>query len=190
MTMLQRSPTYIVARPAGRWAADWLTPQAAATDRAPAHPLEERAPGDVLLQPRAAKARRRSNKRSCARARTARPRLRCRKALLAPLQPVGPARCLVPDGDLFVAIRAGKVSVVTDEIETFTEKGLRLRCSRRDLETDIVVTATGLVMRLMGGADIVVDGRPVDIGKTLTYKGRPESRTWPQPLATQTPPGR
>jgi len=78
--------------------------------------------------------------------------------------------CLVPDGDLFKAIREGKASVVTDEIETFTAAGLKLR-SGDELPTDIIVTATGLVVRLMGGAQLVVDGKPVNAGATLSYKG-------------------
>jgi cation diffusion facilitator CzcD-associated flavoprotein CzcO len=78
--------------------------------------------------------------------------------------------CLVPDGDLFAAMRAGKASVVTDEIETFTENGLRLS-SGRDLEADIIVTATGLKMRLMGGMAIDVDGESVNFAKRTTYKG-------------------
>jgi cation diffusion facilitator CzcD-associated flavoprotein CzcO len=78
--------------------------------------------------------------------------------------------CLVPDADLFSAIRSGRVSVVTDQIENFTETGLHLR-SGKDLEADIVVTATGLKVGLMGGMRIVVDGAPVDLGKTLNYNG-------------------
>lgn len=78
--------------------------------------------------------------------------------------------CLVPDGDLFQAIKAGRASVVTDEIVRFTEQGIRLR-SGGQLEADIVVTATGLVMQALGGVELSVDGRTVDPGKTLTYKG-------------------
>ena len=77
--------------------------------------------------------------------------------------------CLVPDGDLFAALRNGKASVVTGEIETFTETGLRL-VSGEELEADIIVTATGLKMRLMGGIAIEVDGAPVDVADTTTYK--------------------
>ena len=64
----------------------------------------------------------------------------------------------------------GKASVVTDEIETFTETGLKLR-SGEELPADVIVTATGLVMRLMGGMELVVDGRIVNPGATLSYKG-------------------
>lgn len=78
--------------------------------------------------------------------------------------------CLVPDSDLFRAIRKGRVSVVTDRIETFTETGLRLK-SGHHLEADIVVTATGLVLKLMSGLHLSVDDLPVDLSKTLVYKG-------------------
>ncbi|HKQ73650.1 MAG TPA: NAD(P)/FAD-dependent oxidoreductase [Blastocatellia bacterium] len=78
--------------------------------------------------------------------------------------------CVVPDNDLFTAIRAGKVSIVTDHINSFTETGLKLQ-SGRDLEADIVVTATGLEVQFIGGAEIMVDERPIEIGKTVLYKG-------------------
>ena len=78
--------------------------------------------------------------------------------------------CLVPDSDLFTAIKAGQVSVVTDHIETFTERGIRLR-SGGTLEADLVVTATGLNLQLLGGLEVTVDGEPVEFSKTLTYKG-------------------
>jgi monooxygenase len=78
--------------------------------------------------------------------------------------------CVVPNGDLFKAIRAGKVSVVTDHIETFTETGLRL-VSGAELEADIIVTATGLELLFIGGIELFVDGDPVDLPSKLTYKG-------------------
>jgi len=78
--------------------------------------------------------------------------------------------CLVPDADLFQAMKAGRASVVTDQIETFTETGIRLK-SGQELEADIVVTATGLVLQAFGGAELSVDGCAVDMGKTLAYKG-------------------
>lgn len=78
--------------------------------------------------------------------------------------------CLVPNGDLFEAIKAGRVDVVTDQIETFTEKGVALR-SGRELEADLIVTATGLNLQLLGGMQLSVDGREVDLAKTLNYKG-------------------
>ena len=78
--------------------------------------------------------------------------------------------CLVPDADLFRVIRKNKASVVTDRIETFTENGIKLK-SGAELEADIVVMATGLVLQPLGGAKLVVDGKPVEPPKTLIYKG-------------------
>jgi monooxygenase len=78
--------------------------------------------------------------------------------------------CAVPGGDLFKAIRDGSAEVVTDRIEGFTESGLRL-ASGRDLEADVVVTATGLNMLFLGGLELVVDGKPVDPSQTVIYKG-------------------
>ena len=78
--------------------------------------------------------------------------------------------CLVPNSDLFEALRSGKASIVTDTIDTFTEAGVRLD-SGDELEADIIVTATGLDLLVLGGVTFEVDGRPVDFGKTVTYKG-------------------
>ena len=78
--------------------------------------------------------------------------------------------CFAPDADLFHAIREGRVSVVTDHIETFTEDGLLLQSGER-LDADIIVTATGLVLKIFSGMQLVVDGTPVDLPKTLVYKG-------------------
>ncbi len=78
--------------------------------------------------------------------------------------------CLVPDGDLFTAIRDGRASVVTDTIETFTERGLRL-ASGAELDADLIVTATGLNVQTLGGMSLAVDGREVELSQTLAYKG-------------------
>lgn len=78
--------------------------------------------------------------------------------------------CLVPDADLFDAIRRGDASVVTDTIETFTPEGLRLT-SGKAIAADVVVTATGLELALMGGATFSVDGAPVRLADALQYKG-------------------
>ena len=78
--------------------------------------------------------------------------------------------CLAPDGDFFAAIRAGNVSIATDQIETFTEKGIKLR-SGDELAADIIVTATGLSMKIMSGVQFVVDGVPVDLARSLIYRG-------------------
>jgi cation diffusion facilitator CzcD-associated flavoprotein CzcO len=78
--------------------------------------------------------------------------------------------CLVPDSDLFASLRAGTSSVVTDQIETFTENGLLLK-SGKELEADIVVTATGLNLQVLNGLRLMVDGKRVDPSQTLAYKG-------------------
>ncbi len=77
--------------------------------------------------------------------------------------------CLVPDGDLFKAIRAGSVDVVTDHIETFVPAGIRLK-SGKVLEADIVVSATGLTLKPLGGLALDVDGETVDIADTVAYR--------------------
>ncbi|MEM8858448.1 MAG: NAD(P)/FAD-dependent oxidoreductase [Chloroflexota bacterium] len=78
--------------------------------------------------------------------------------------------CLLPDGDLFQAINSGKASVTTDHIERFTEDGILLK-SGDVLEADIIVTATGLNLRFLGGVQFEVDGEPVEFGEQLTYMG-------------------
>jgi cation diffusion facilitator CzcD-associated flavoprotein CzcO len=76
----------------------------------------------------------------------------------------------VPDGDLFKGISSGKASVVTDEIETFTEKGIRVK-SGAELEADIIVTATGFNMNVLGDIAFAIDGKPVNFADTVTYRG-------------------
>jgi monooxygenase len=78
--------------------------------------------------------------------------------------------CLVPDADLFDAIKAGKAEVVTDTIDRFVPEGIKL-ASGKTLSADIVVTATGLDLQLMSGVAFTVDGRDVDLGNALQYKG-------------------
>ena len=99
--------------------------------------------------------------------------------------------CLVPDGDLFAAIRAGRASVVTDHIETFTERGIA--CARAsELEADLIVTATGLELQFLGGVELNVDGARVELSQTMNYKGACSAtcRTWPARSATPTRRGR
>ncbi len=77
--------------------------------------------------------------------------------------------CFVPDGDLFEALKSGQASVVTDTIDTFTHTGLRLR-SGAELEADVIVSATGLQILAFGGVELVVDGERVDLAHTMAYK--------------------
>jgi cation diffusion facilitator CzcD-associated flavoprotein CzcO len=169
VTMLQRSPTYIVARPAKDAIANWLY---AKLPENLAHTLARWK--NILLQMYFYNAARK--KPEAAKQRI----IELAQAELGPgidiqhftprYNPWDQRLCLVPDGDLFKAIRDGKASVVTDEIETFNETGLNLR-SGNELPADIIVTATGLVMKLMGGMELVVDGRTVNPGAALSYKG-------------------
>ena len=78
--------------------------------------------------------------------------------------------CLVPDDDFFHALRSGRASIVTDEVDRFTPRGVLLK-SGASLEADIVVTATGLIVRPLAGVRFEIDGAPLKIGESLTYRG-------------------
>ena len=78
--------------------------------------------------------------------------------------------CVVPDGDLFKILRSGQASVRTDQIERFTETGLQLK-SGKHLEADIVVSATGLEIQILGGIQATIDGKPLDTSKHMLYQG-------------------
>jgi len=87
-----------------------------------------------------------------------------------PYDPWDQRLCLVPDGDLFRALRAGRATIVTDRIATFTEQGIEL-ASGGHLDADVVIAATGLSLLAMGGMSLTVDGTPVDVSRTVSYKG-------------------
>lgn len=78
--------------------------------------------------------------------------------------------CLVPDSDLFEALKSGKADVVTDHIESFTADGIRLK-SGETLEADIIISATGLNLQYMNGIEASIDGKPIHAGELLNYKG-------------------
>jgi monooxygenase len=78
--------------------------------------------------------------------------------------------CLVPDSDLFLAIKSGKADIVTDQISHFDETGIALQ-SGAHLDADVIVTATGLKLQVLSGVDFEVDGARVDFSKTFSYKG-------------------
>ena len=169
VTMLQRSPTYVVSRPAEDRIANWLRRRLPA--RA-AYALTRWK--NVLLGMffyNLARGRPETMKRLIAKG----VRKQVGEEYLArhftpQYDPWDQRLCLVPDSDLFRAIREGRASVVTDRIETFTETGLLLRSGER-LDADVVVTATGLVLKLMSGLELFVDGEAVDLPKRLVYKG-------------------
>jgi cation diffusion facilitator CzcD-associated flavoprotein CzcO len=170
VTMLQRSPTYIVARPAKDPIANWLY---AKLPEGLAHTAARWK--NILLSMYFYNAARKNpdgaKQRIVAMAKAQLgPGIDMAKHFTPRYNPWDQRLCLVPDGDLFKAIRTAKAAVVTDEIETFTETGLKLR-SGEELPADIIVTATGLVMRAMGGMQLVVDGKIVKPGSTMSYKG-------------------
>jgi len=78
--------------------------------------------------------------------------------------------CVAPDGDLFIALREGRASIVTDRIERFTPSGIRLR-SGEELTADIIVTATGLELQMLGGVALSVNGQPINISSGMLYRG-------------------
>jgi len=170
VTMLQRSPTYIVALPGRDPIADFLRsklpPRVAypivrwknVTLQATMYGLSRRAPRFMR------KVLRRGVERQLP------PGYDVDTHFNPRYDPWDQRICLVPDADLFKAIRSGDASVVTDRIETFTESGLKL-ASGAELEADVIVTATGLNLQLLGGMEIGVDGRSVDMADTVGYKG-------------------
>jgi cation diffusion facilitator CzcD-associated flavoprotein CzcO len=77
--------------------------------------------------------------------------------------------CVVPDGDLFRTIRSGKADIVTGRIERFTPTGIKLE-SGAELEAEIIIAATGLNVQMLGGAEVEIDGEPLDLNSRVTYK--------------------
>ena len=170
VTMLQRSPTYVVARPAEDASANWLRRHLPAMVAYTISRWKR-----VLLQMYFFNLCRRDP------ARAKKLILGAVRHHLGPGYDVDPhftprynpweqRLCLVPDADLFVAIRQKKVSVVTDHVEGFTAKGVKLE-SGAELEADLIVTATGLNLEVLGGIALTVDGKDVDPAKTFNYKG-------------------
>jgi monooxygenase len=170
VTMLQRSPTYIISMPATDPVAEWMRARLSSSGayavtrwknvllgmgfysfcrKAPGvakrllvHQMKRRVGGAVDTQTHFTPA----------------------------YDPWDQRLCLVPDGDLFAALRRGNASVVTDHVDSFTEAGLRLR-SGRELEADLIVTATGLKLKFLGGMRLEVDSAPVEPADRMVYKG-------------------
>ena len=170
VTMLQRSPTYMVARPAEDRIANWLRrhlPGMAAYQI-----IRWR---NVLLGMAFFKACRRfpdfmKNLLVKGVRKELGPDYDVATHFTPHYRPWDQRLCLVTNSDLFQAIKIGRASVVTDHIETFTERGITLR-SGQELEADMIVTATGLKLVVLGGLQVDVDGERVDFSKTLCYKG-------------------
>ena len=170
VTMLQRSPTYIVSRPSEDKAANWLRAHLPAKLAYRLTRLKNMALGMYFYRI-ARKHPEKTKQQILAMARKALgPDYDVATHFTPSYNPWDQRLCLVPDSDLFEAIRAGQASVATGHIKTFTETGIELR-SGEVLEADIVVTATGLKLNLLGDVAISVDGKEVDLAQALFYKG-------------------
>ncbi len=170
VTMLQRSPTYVVSRPAEDAAANWL--------RSKFKPMTayritrwKNVLLGMLFYNMARKNPEKTKQRIIGMVReNLGPDYDVATHFTPRYNPWDQRLCLVPDNDLFDAIKAGSASVVTDQIETFTSTGLKLK-SGATLDADIVVTATGLNLQVFNGIAFTVDGAQIDPAKTLSYKG-------------------
>jgi monooxygenase len=169
VTMLQRSPTYIVARPSEDSIANWLRRRLPAKT---AYGITRWK--NVLLQQYFFRAMRKhpdkAKKTLVDMVRKELPEHDVETHFTPRYNPWDQRLCLVPDADLFASLRDGKASVVTDTIERFTETGIRL-ASGKGLEADLVITATGLEIQLLSGMPVTVDGTLFEPVKHMTYKG-------------------
>ena len=169
VTMLQRSPTYVVSRPAEDVVANGL--RRLLPDKL-AYSLTRRK--NVALQQffydQCQKKPAKWKAKLVGLTRNQLPDVDVDTHFTPRYNPWDQRLCLIPDGDLYDAIRAGRVDVVTDTIDTVTPTGIRLT-SGRQLDADVIVTATGLQLVTLGQVDFAVDGEPVDFANTWTYKG-------------------
>jgi monooxygenase len=170
VTMLQRSPTYMVSRPAEDKAANWLR------DHLPAMLAYQIIRWRNVLMGMyffntARKKPEKVKQYLIGMLKKELPEGYDLKTHFTPrYNPWDQRLCLVPDSDFFQGIKDDKVSIVTDTIETFTPAGIKLS-SGKELEADIVVTATGLKLEMLGGMQVVVDGVPQNMARTMSYKG-------------------
>ena len=170
VTMLQRSPTYVVALPSRDIVADALR------GRLPARWAYRivRLKNVLLSRLMYRLARSRPEKFKQRLVGLAREQLGAAAAqavhFTPSYKPWDQRVCVVPDGDLFSAVREGRASVVTDEIETFTATGVRLK-SGQELAADIVITATGLQLNQLADIAVQVDGQRIDPARCVAYKG-------------------
>ena len=170
VTMLQRSPSYIVALPArdrvGALLRRWLPSRLS-------HPLirwKNIALASAFYQfarHRPATVRRLILREA---ARLLGPGFDVQRHLAPRYNPWDQRLCIAPDADIFRAVRSGKADIVTGQIECFTPTGLRLS-SGEEIAADVIVTATGLELKVLGGAALSVDGAAVDLSKAVVYRG-------------------
>ncbi len=170
VTMLQRSPTYIVAMPSRDTLATVLRrylPEALAERALRWKNIAYGIATYTLAQRRPALVKRQIAQRQRAALGDA---VDIAAHLTPRYDPWDQRLCLVPDGDLFTVLRDGRATIVTDRIDRFVHDGIALRSGER-LPADLIVTATGLNLQMLGGATLAVDGEIVDPGRLLLYKG-------------------
>jgi monooxygenase len=170
VTMLQRSPTYVVSRPAVDKMANFL--RKVLPEKWAYSLIRGR---NVLFQQFFFRQTRKNPEKARERLlgmvrEELGPDYDIEKHFTPAYNPWEQRLCLVPDSDLFNALKSGKASVETDHIDRFTENGIALK-SGKTLDADIIVTATGLNLVFMNGVDVSLDGAKIDPGKLLNYKG-------------------
>jgi len=169
VTMLQRSPTYVVSRPAedklANWMRRWLPAKMAYAITRWRNVLM-----GAFFYNTARKKPEKTKEGILKLAKKQLPEGYDLSHFTPRYNPWDQRMCLIPDADLFESIKQGKSEVVTDEIATFTETGLKLK-SGKELPADLVVTATGLDLLFLGGMQVSVDGKDVNMSEQLTYKG-------------------
>jgi cation diffusion facilitator CzcD-associated flavoprotein CzcO len=170
VTMLQRSPTYVISRPAEDFIANWLRRFLPAKVAYGITRWKNVLFGMFFFKMSRSRPERIKKMILDGVREALGPEYDIDKHFTPRYNPWDQRLCLVPNGDLFAAIKEGRASVVTDQIETFTAQGIKLQ-SGAELAADLVVTATGLNLQVLGGMQIAVDGRDVDLAATLNYKG-------------------
>jgi monooxygenase len=169
VTMLQRTPTYMVSRPSEDKIANGL--QKLLPAKAAYRITRWR---NVLMQQFMYNYMRKRPKKAAEKligmVKDELPNYDISTNFTPPYNPWDQRLCLVPDSDMFRVIRDGQANVVTDQIDSFTENGIRLK-SGKELPADIIVTATGLNLQMLSGMALTVDGRAEQIGHHVLYKG-------------------
>lgn len=172
VTMLQRTPTYVASVPGDDHAIDWLSGNFSPLSKEQAYTVLRAR--NVLRQqglykvathaPKVMKAVLRSGVKKELKGSDV-----DSKHFMPDYNPWDQRVCAVPDGDLFKALQDKRATVVTDQIGHFTATGIMLQ-SGQHLDADIIVTATGLKLQMLGGAAVYIDGQSIDIGTRMTYK--------------------
>ncbi|WP_350562345.1 NAD(P)/FAD-dependent oxidoreductase [Psychrobacter sp. CAL346-MNA-CIBAN-0220] len=172
VTMLQRSPTYVASVPGDDHALDWLSGKFSPLSKRHAYTLLR--VRNVLFQQGVYQAATHAPKVMKAFLRHGvKKELKGSGVDIAHFMPAynpwDERLCAVPDSDLFNALHSTRAAVVTDQISHFTKTGIALK-SGKHIDANIIITATGLKLQMLGGASLYVDGQPIDVGSRMTYK--------------------